>query len=58
MGEVPFRHEIVSLKDALDVRAVNANDDAHDHVLCALGNAAVDAEKIRSFEGSGNHDRI
>jgi len=50
MGEVPFGHEVVSLEDALDVRAVDANGDTHDHVLWALGDAAVDAEKVRSFE--------
>lgn len=43
MREIPLRHEVICLEDAIDVRAVNADGDAHYHVLGAFGNTVVDA---------------
>ena len=50
MGEVAVRHEVVGLEDALDVVAVDAHRDAHDHVLRALSDTAVDAEEVGALE--------
>lgn len=50
MCEITLGHEVVGLEHALDVGAMNANRDAHYHVLRAFGDATVDAEEIRSLE--------
>jgi hypothetical protein len=43
-----FEHEV---KHALDVRAVDADHDTHYHVLGTFGDAAINAEEVRSLEG-------
>ena len=47
----PLAHEVVRLDGGVDVLAVDAHGDAHDHVLGALGDLAVDLEKVRLLEG-------
>ena len=49
MGEVLFGHQIVGLEGAFDVCAVYANSNAHDHVLWAFSDTAVDTEEVRTF---------
>mgnify|MGYP001587020265 FL=1 len=51
VGEEALRHEVVRLKDAVDVAAVDTDGDAHEHVLRALSDLAVDAEEVGSLEG-------
>ena len=50
MDEVTLGHEIVCLDGTLDVVPVDADGDAHEHVLWALGNLAIDAEEVRALE--------
>jgi hypothetical protein len=44
--EVFVGHVVVGLDSGLDVAAVDANSDTHDHVLRSLGDFAVDAEEV------------
>jgi len=42
---------MVGLDDPLDIFAVNADGDTHDHLLRSLSYSTIDSEEIRSFEG-------
>lgn len=46
MCEVLFGHQVVCLEDALYIRTVDADSDAHDHVLGSFGHAVVDTEEV------------
>ena len=48
--KVALRQEIVRLNDLRNVLAMNADCHAHEHVLGAFGNLAVDFEEIGLFE--------
>jgi hypothetical protein len=48
--EVPFGHEMVRLQNPLDIAAVNAYCNAHQHMLWAFGNTTVDFQEVRAFE--------
>ena len=50
VGEVAFRHQVVRLDNTVDIAAVDANSNTHDHLLWALGHATIDAEEIRAFK--------
>lgn len=39
-------HQVVGFDGALDVVTMDANGNAHQHVLRALGNLAVDAKQV------------
>ena len=47
MGEVTLGHEVVCLKDALDIGPVNADSNAHEKMLWPLGRTTVDLQKVR-----------
>jgi hypothetical protein len=49
MSKVSLGHEVVSLGDAFDIFAINANGDI-DHVLRSPSYSTIDSEQIRSFE--------
>ena len=51
VSEVTLRHEIVCLKDSLDVRAVDTDCDTHEQVLWALSHATVDLQKVGTLQG-------
>jgi hypothetical protein len=51
LREITLAHEMVRLDGALDVRAADANRDAHEHVLKAFCDAPVEAEEVGSFKG-------
>jgi hypothetical protein len=44
--EVPFGHEMVRLQNPVDVAAVNAYCNAHQHMLWAFGNTTVDFQEV------------
>ena len=46
MGEESVRQKVVGLEDAGDVVHVDADGDAHEHVLGTLGDLAVDLEQV------------
>lgn len=46
MGEITLRHEIVCLSDTLDVISVDADGDAHDHMLWSLSYTTIDAKEV------------
>ena len=50
MCKIFVRHQIVCLNGALDIFTMNANGDAHDHLLRSFGNLSVDAKKVGSFQ--------
>ena len=50
MGEVTLRHQIVSLKDTLDVGAVDTDSDTHQEVLWPLGYAAIKLQQIGTLK--------
>ena len=49
MGKVLLRHELVGLDGGVDVLAVDADRDAHDHVLRPFRNFPVAAHEVGSF---------
>ena len=51
MREVLLGHELVGLDRGIDVRTMNTNGHAHDHVLRPLRDLAVAAHQIATFEG-------
>lgn len=51
MGEVSFRHKVVSLNDPVDVPAMYSYSDTHNHVLWTLGNTSVEAKEVRALKG-------
>ena len=50
MGEMAMGHEVVGSDGAVDVRAVDTDSDAHEHVLGAFGDTVVDAEEVGAFK--------
>jgi hypothetical protein len=48
--EETLRHEVVGLDNAIDIVAVDANGDTHEHVRGSLCNASIDAEEVRSLK--------
>lgn len=46
MGEIPLRHHVVGLNNALEVGAVNTDGDPHYEMLRAFDYLALDAEKV------------
>jgi hypothetical protein len=48
--EISLGHKVVSLEDAVNVRAVDADCNAHDHVLWAFGDTAIDVEEVGAFK--------
>ena len=51
MREQLLGHHVVRLDGSVDVFTVNADCDAHQHVLRTFDNLAVYAEKVASLEG-------
>ena len=51
VDEVSLRHIGVCLSCAFDVVAVNADSDAHEHVLRPFSDLAIETKEIRAFEG-------
>ena len=51
VDEVSLRHIVVRLNCAFDVVAVNADSDAHEHVLRPFSDLAIETKEIRAFEG-------
>jgi hypothetical protein len=51
MCEVSFGHEMVGLGDPFNIFAVDANGDAHNHLLRSLSYSSIDSEEIGSFKG-------
>ena len=51
MREVFLRHELVGLDRGIYITPVNADRDAHDHVLGPLRDLAVAAHQVASLEG-------
>ena len=51
MSEVTFRHEVIGLKDSIDVGTMNTNSNTHDHVLGSFSHTTVDTKQIWSLEG-------
>ena len=47
----PVAHVVVGLLDPLEVVVVDANGNAHDHVLRALHDLVVDPEEVAALEG-------
>jgi hypothetical protein len=39
-----------SIWNAVDVRGMEANGDAHDHMLKVFRNVAIDTQEVRAFE--------
>ena len=50
-GEAAFGCEVVGFGGAVDARVVDADGDAHKHVLRTFGEAVVDAEEVGGLEG-------
>lgn len=46
MCEVTQRHEVVGLDGPLDIGAVDADSNTHQHMLGTLPNASVELEKV------------
>mmetsp|Transcript_19727 Transcript_19727/g.38612 ORF Transcript_19727/g.38612 Transcript_19727/m.38612 type:complete len:405 (-) Transcript_19727:253-1467(-) len=51
VGEELLRHELVCLNGTVDVILVDANGHTHEHVLRALSDLTVKAQKVGPFEG-------
>ena len=51
MREVLLGHELVGLDGGVDVLAVNADRNSHNHVLGPLRDLAVAAHQVATFEG-------
>ena len=51
MGKVLLAHQLVGLDGRVDVLAVDADRDPHNHVLRPLGDLAVAAHQIATLEG-------
>ena len=50
MSKVLIGHKVICLDDSLNIIAVYSKSNAHDQVLRSLGDFAVEAKEIRSFE--------
>ena len=50
MREPLLRHQVVRLHHRVDVRQVDAERDAHEHVLRPLDDRAVHLEEVRALE--------
>ena len=50
VGKPALRHQVVGLDCALDVVLVDADGDAHEHVLRTLGDLAVELQQVRALE--------
>ena len=46
MCKVSERHQVVGLDGSLDVGAVDADSNTHDHMLGTLGNTPVELEEV------------
>lgn len=51
MRKIPLTHQIIRLQNLVHVLAPDPDGHAHDHVLRAFGDLAVDAEEVGTFEG-------
>ena len=51
MREHALRHQVVSLDGRCQVGLVDADRDAHQHVLRPLDDLAVDAEQVGALKG-------
>jgi len=51
MSEVALGQQVVRDDGGVNVLAVNADSDTHEHVLRTLGHFVVDAEQVGSFQG-------
>ena len=45
MSKVTFRHEVVSLKDSIDVGTMNTNSDMHDYMLGMFSHTIIDTKQ-------------
>lgn len=45
-----LRHEVVCLNNPFNILAMDANSDAHDHLLRSLSYLTIDSEQVGSFE--------
>lgn len=50
MSEVSLGHEVIGFENAVNVSAVNAHSDTHDHLLWPFSNAPIDAKKVGTLE--------
>lgn len=50
MSEELARHEVVSLKDTLNIVTPDADSHTHDHVLGTLNNLAINLEEVGSLK--------
>ncbi len=50
VSEQPFRHHIVGLDGGIDVLAMNANGDSHEHVLRPLDYLAVNLQQVAALQ--------
>lgn len=48
--EILHAHEVVSLEGGVDVIAMNADGDAHEHMLWSLDGLAIDLHQVRSLQ--------
>ena len=57
MFDIPklLRHVIVGLDGGSDVALVDADGNAHKHVLWSFGDLAVDFKQVRTLEGLHSH---
>ena len=51
VGKPLFRQQIVGLNGRVNIFLVNSNGYPHQHVLWAFGNASVNLQQVRFFEG-------
>jgi hypothetical protein len=46
MSEITLRHEIVCLDDTINVISVDADGDAHNHMLWSFSYTTIDAKEV------------
>jgi hypothetical protein len=51
VSEEALGHEVVCVDGTINVVAVNANSDTHEHLLWPFGDFAINTEEVRSLEG-------
>ena len=50
MHEIVFRHYITCLHNSINIPAMNANGNCHDHVLWLLCYTTVESDKVGSLK--------
>ena len=50
VSKILHAHEVVGLEGSVDVIAVNADGDTHEHMLWSLDSLAIDLHQIRSLQ--------